>query len=138
MAKPEAEVIEAAGGLVWRVESGQRLLAVVHRRRYDDWTLPKGKRKPGESWTQTALREVREETGLEVRLEDFAGCICYPVKAAAKIVLFWHMTLTGSPDFSPEDVGEVQEARWLTVEQALARFQYADERKLVQEVFHDD
>ena len=55
-----SDLIEAAGGVV--VRDGQ--VALVHRPRYDDWTLPKGKLDPGESFEEAALREVEEETGL--------------------------------------------------------------------------
>ena len=58
MDEPE---VKAAGGVVRR--DGR--IAVVHRPRYDDWSLPKGKLDPGETWEEAALREVREETGLE-------------------------------------------------------------------------
>src|SRR5262249_58956904 len=61
MAKRDAshsEVIRAAGGLVWRESPRGRQIAVVHRPKYDDWTLPKGKLDPGESWQDGAVREV--------------------------------------------------------------------------------
>jgi 8-oxo-(d)GTP phosphatase len=63
-------IIHAAGGLLWREADGQRLLAVVHRPRYDDWTLPKGKLDPGEEFAAAALREVGEETGCHACLEQ--------------------------------------------------------------------
>ena len=59
-----SDLIEAAGGVV--VRDGQ--VALVHRPRYDDWTLPKGKLDPGESFEEAALREVEEETGLRAHL----------------------------------------------------------------------
>ena len=81
------DVIEAAGGLVWCDFSDGRKLAVVHRPRHRDWTLPKGKLGTGERWQDAALREVQEETGLEVRLERFAGSCSYISRRAPKIVL---------------------------------------------------
>ena len=62
----------AAGGILWRDGTGGREIAIVHRPEYDDWTLPKGKVKAGESLTETALREVREETGHKARLGAFS------------------------------------------------------------------
>ena len=59
-----SDPIEAAGGVV--VRDGQ--VALVHRPRYDDWTLPKGKLDPGESFEEAAVREVHEETGVRARL----------------------------------------------------------------------
>ena len=59
------DVIEAAGGAVWRVSGRDRLKVVlIHRPRYNDWSLPKGKLERGETAVQAALREVREETGV--------------------------------------------------------------------------
>ena len=56
-------LVLAAGGVVWRGDAEDPELAVVHRPAYDDWSLPKGKAKPGEHLLVTALREVAEETG---------------------------------------------------------------------------
>ncbi|MFQ5349690.1 MAG: NUDIX domain-containing protein, partial [Thermoanaerobaculia bacterium] len=61
-ADAHSRVIEAAGGILWRRSAGFAELAVIHRPRHRDWSLPKGKRDRGESWQQTALREVVEET----------------------------------------------------------------------------
>ena len=60
-------VVRAAGGVLWRTgEDGTLQTALVHRPKYDDWSLPKGKPDPGEHLLETAVREVREETGLDV------------------------------------------------------------------------
>lgn len=125
----EADVIEAAGGLLWRATPGGRELAVIHRPRYDDWTLPKGHREPGESWQQTALREVGEETGIAARLTGFAGSTAYTVDGVAKVVLFWHMEATGDTTFKPNV--EVNQLAWLTPAEALERLSYPGERELV-------
>ena len=60
------DTIEAAGGVLWRQRNDQREFAVIHRPKYDDWTLPKGKLDPGESHEQAAVREVAEELGEDV------------------------------------------------------------------------
>lgn len=125
----ERGIIEAAGGLLWREAAQGRELALVHRPRYDDWSLPKGKLKAGERWQDAAVREVEEETNCPVRLGEFAGCIGYTVEEAPKVVLFWHMAVTGRCAFRADH--EVDELRWLPVAEALATMTYPAERRLV-------
>ena len=126
----EADVIEAAGGLLWKVTAAGKKLAVIHRPRYDDWTLPKGKREPGERWQQTARREVEEETGIAARLTGFAGSTAYTVNGVAKVVLFWHMEASGETTFQANS--EADRLAWLTPAEALERLSYPDERALLQ------
>jgi 8-oxo-dGTP diphosphatase len=122
-------LIQAAGGLVWRQGADGKELAIIHRRRYQDWSLPKGKLKTGESWRQAALREVREETGCEVLLGDFAGQIDYIVGGTPKRVLFWHMQTVAECQFHPNE--EVDAIEWLSPSRALERLNYAGERALL-------
>lgn len=125
-------VIRAAGGLLWRKVGGRKELAVIQRTRYGgDWTLPKGKLEPGESWQEAALREVQEETRCQVRLGRFAGSVIYPVGDRPKVVLFWNMTVVGDCRFSPSD--EVAALQWLPVKEALKTLDYEGERALVEE-----
>jgi 8-oxo-dGTP diphosphatase len=123
------EVIEAAGGLLWRERDGRRQLAVIHRQRYDDWSLPKGHREAGEDWSDAAVREVREETACEPKLAGYAGCSSYLVGGRPKVVLFWHMELEREGPFSPNV--EVSQVLWLTSEEAMDKLSYAGERRLV-------
>ena len=125
----DSSVIEAAGGLVWRDTPRGKEIALVHRPRYNDWTLPKGKREKNESWEQSALREVREETGLIVRLGDFAGSTSYLVGNRPKIVLFWHMYLGVENAFVPNE--EVDELQWANHAVALVNLSYESERVLL-------
>jgi 8-oxo-dGTP pyrophosphatase MutT (NUDIX family) len=127
----DVDIIQAAGGLVWRASPRGKELAVIHRARYDDWTLPKGKLKHGERWQAAALREVQEETGCRVQLGSFAGCVSYLVGGTPKVTLFWNMTLTGECDFCPSE--EVDELQWLTVQEALARLNYLGEKALIKQ-----
>jgi 8-oxo-dGTP diphosphatase len=103
-------------------------LAVVHRPRYDDWSLPKGKVEPGELLPETAVREVREETGFSVDRGAFAGRYQYDVAAGPKSVFVWHMRAVDDVS-APDD--EVDALAWLPVDAALDRLTYALERDLI-------
>ena len=125
------DVIRAAGALLWQGPPERRLVAVVHRNRYDDWTLPKGKLKDGESWQKAALREVKEETGYDAQILGFAGTVSYEVKGRPKIVRYWHMTAQGEPSELDDEVNEVV---WLPIEQAIERVQYPLEKSLLRQI----
>ena len=86
-------IIQAAGGILCRETQTGKEVMIVHRKRYGDWTLPKGKLKPGESFTDAARREVEEETGCSVDLGEYVGAIGYQVKGIPKVVLFWRMSV---------------------------------------------
>jgi 8-oxo-dGTP diphosphatase len=125
MEEPE---VRAAGGVVRR--DGR--IAVVHRPRYDDWSLPKGKLDPGETWEEAALREVREETGLECELgEELSSTSYRDRKGRSKLVRYWLMEPVGG-EFAPND--EVDELRWLTPAEAAALLTYPRDKELAQEV----
>jgi 8-oxo-dGTP diphosphatase len=126
---PEEAEVKAAGGVV--VRDGR--IAVVHRPRYDDWSLPKGKLDPGESWEECALREVREETGLHCTLAGELSPTRYTDrKGRAKVVRYWRMAVTGSDPFTPDD--EVDELRWLAPGEAAALLTYPHDAELIEEV----
>jgi 8-oxo-dGTP pyrophosphatase MutT (NUDIX family) len=129
---PEAAEVKASGGVVWRRADGAPVeIVVVHRPRYDDWSLPKGKLDRGESWEDAALREVEEEVGLRCRL----GVELPPVhyrdnKGRAKAVRYWLMEpVDGGAPFTPND--EVDEMRWLDVPAAAALLSYPHDAELV-------
>ena len=110
-------MIEAAGGVVWRHGSkGTLKVLLVHRGRYDDWTLPKGKLDPGESHHDAALREVEEETGLRCRAHEELPEVYYEDrKGRPKRVRYWSMEPIDG-EFEPN--AEVDEVRWLTLDGA--------------------
>jgi len=125
-----ANRILAAGGLVARETGAGREYLLVHRRRYGDWCLPKGKLKSGETRKQAALREVREETGYAVEIVSFLGEVRYEVEGVPKIVRFWNMRLLGDSQgfIDPE---EIVEAVWMPGDQALPRLDYPLEKELL-------
>lgn len=129
----QADVILAAGGIVWRDAPRGRELAVIHRPRYHDWTLPKGKLATGERWQKAARREVREETGFDVELREYAGACGYMTRSAPKVVLYWHMEVVGECRFKPEDPAEVDAIEWLTIPEALRKLTHPPERRLLAE-----
>jgi 8-oxo-dGTP diphosphatase len=121
--------VRAAGGVVRR-DGGE--IAVVHRPRYDDWSLPKGKLEPGEQFEDAARREVEEETGLHCRLRRELEPVEYvDRKGRPKLVRYWLMDAldTTAPAFVPN--AEVDELRWCTPDDALALLSYAHDRALV-------
>jgi len=124
----DAEVL-AAGGVVAR-DDGR--IAVIHRPRYDDWSLPKGKLDPGESFEDGAVREVREETGVRARIVGELDSTTYvDRKGRDKLVRWYRMELDGEPAvFAPND--EVDELRWVTPGEAAALLSYERDRALVQ------
>ncbi len=120
-----SDEIQAAGGLV--VRDGEVLL--VHRPRYEDWTLPKGKLDPGETWEQAALREVEEEASVRCRLGRQLPDVHYDHRGRPKRVRYWLMELVEDLGFAPND--EVDEVRWLAPEDALELLSYERDRQLI-------
>jgi 8-oxo-dGTP diphosphatase len=119
------EQVRAAGGVVVR----DGLVAVVHRPRYDDWTLPKGKLDEGESFEEAALREIDEETGLRARLVRELPSVQYEVRGRPKLVRYWLMEVESDAGFVAND--EVDELRWLEPAQGLALLSYDRDREVL-------
>ena len=114
--------VDAAGGVVER--DGRVLL--VHRPRYDDWSFPKGKLDPGESFEHAALREVEEETGLRCTLGRELPSAEYEVRGRPKLVRYWLMTPESEPGFEPNE--ETDELRWVTPDEARELLTYDRDR----------
>jgi len=122
--------IRAAGGVVWRIRDGRVEIALVHRPRYDDWSLPKGKLEPGESELAAAVREVGEELGSRVAVSRRITRIAYDYGTVGKTVTFWVMRHLGG-QFRADD--EVDQVEWLQPKLARDQLTHPIERGVVDE-----
>ena len=112
--------------MLWREDGGQVLVAVVHRPRYEDWTLPKGKLHSGEHPLVAAVREVREETGAEVEVGRRLSSAEYQFGPdAIKQVSYWVMRYLGGEHAAGP---EVDRLRWATVAEATQQLSYPVDR----------
>ncbi|MFN0093115.1 MAG: NUDIX hydrolase [Acidimicrobiales bacterium] len=131
-AAPHGEV-RAAGGVVWRRDPAppHRLeVALVHRPRYDDWSLPKGKLEPGEDDAAAAQREVAEEAGVEGRVGGPLGEVAYrDRKGRPKRVRFFSIEALRVHEREPDE--EVDEVRWVSPAGARAELSYASDREIL-------
>jgi 8-oxo-dGTP diphosphatase len=122
--------IAAAGGvLLSRDQDGTTRVAVIHRPKYMDWSLPKGKLEEGESWREAALREVEEETGYRCEPSTELPQVSYlDRKGRRKLVRYWLMAPVDG-QFEPH--GEVDDLRWVTRDEAEELLTYPHDRDLV-------
>jgi 8-oxo-dGTP diphosphatase len=125
-----AAEVRAGGGVV--IDRRGRVV-LVHRPKYDDWTLPKGKLDPGETFEDAALREVEEETGLRCRLvRELPSSEYSDQKGRSKLVRYWLMEVGADVGFVPGN--EVDELRWVGRNDALALLTYARDQEVLQAV----
>jgi 8-oxo-dGTP pyrophosphatase MutT (NUDIX family) len=124
--------VRAGGGIVWRRHGGPVQILVVHRPRYDDWSLPKGKCDEGESDADCALREVEEETGFACRLGPELPPTHYrDNKGRPKTVRYWAMEpVSGDGRFEPNS--EIDEIRWLPIPEAVNLLSYDHDRPVIE------
>jgi 8-oxo-dGTP pyrophosphatase MutT (NUDIX family) len=124
------DLVQAAGGIVLRRVPGGRIeVALVHRPGKDDWTLPKGKLDPGESYEDCALREVLEETGYRCRLMTFVGFTEYRDRRnRPKVVGYWVMEVLDGEFAVSEEVDDLQ---WLELSVASRALSYGRDRELL-------
>lgn len=119
--------IYAAGAVVWRRVEGKLRILLIHRTKYRDVTLPKGKVDPGEMLAQTAAREVEEETGIRVHLGVPVGVSRYYMRPKRqKVVHYWAAEATEeairASTFVPN--GEIAALEWVTLKKARAQLSY--------------
>lgn len=126
-------MIEAAGVAIFRLGPSDGMgetVAVIHRPHHEDWSLPKGKREPGESLPEAAVREVLEETGLRITLGHPLTTAHYRVEGIDKVVHYWRSNVVEG-EFVASD--EADQLEWMTPAEALQRLTYAHDRALVTE-----
>ncbi|WP_405139247.1 NUDIX domain-containing protein [Nocardia sp. NBC_01388] len=123
--------IPAAGAVLWRyADDGAVEIALVHRPKYDDWSLPKGKLDPGETSLVAAVREVAEETGIRSRLGRYLGHVTYPVTGHRKLkrVDYWAAQILGG---SFESNAEVDVLQWHRTDGLMDALSYPMDRHMV-------
>ena len=128
---PETPVIQAAGAVLWRYSESKKIeIALVHRPRYDDWSLPKGKVEEKESHIACAYREVSEETGFKAVFGPEIGTETYKVPEGKKVVRYWSAQAIGDAEGSV-DANEIDEILWLEVKEAKKKLTLDDDQEIV-------
>jgi len=122
-----SSAISAAGALCWRVVNDRIVVLVVHRTKYGDITIPKGKVDPGETLPQTAVREILEETGLAIALGVPLGVSAYPLRSGReKIVRYWSAEVSDGAiersSFVPNS--EITAIEWVSLKKARGYLTY--------------
>lgn len=126
---PASFEVHAAGAVVWRKAATGIEVAVVHRPRYDDWSFAKGKLDPGESFEVAAVRELAEETGLDVVLgAELPASTYIDHRGRSKLVRWWLAEVAGGR-FVAND--EVDELRWCSPDEAAGLLTYGLDRQLL-------
>ena len=124
--------VVAAGALCWRIRAGALQVLMIHRPRYDDWSWPKGKLDAGETNPECAVREVREEVGLQIRLGIPLPATVYPVASGMKVVHYWAAHVE---DARPKPDGrEVDGVRWCSPEEAARSLTNPSDREPLEEL----
>ena len=129
--------VRAAGGVITRPgPNGVLEVLVVHRPKYDDWSLPKGKAEPDETDEDAAVREVEEETGLRCQLGEELASVRYRDRfGRKKEVRYWRMHVVDEGSWSPND--EIDEKRWIGAAESDTLLTYEADRRLVDQVRGD-
>ncbi|WFE60452.1 NUDIX hydrolase [Micromonospora sp. WMMD712] len=127
---PEGErVIRAAGGVAWRQADGGVLVCLVHRPRYGDWSLPKGKLEPGEHPLLASVREVAEEADVRAVPQVRLPTVRYRSEGRPKVVHYWSMRAVDTGGFQPDT--EVDDIRWLPVGEAARLVSYPHDAEVL-------
>jgi 8-oxo-dGTP diphosphatase len=130
-------VIRGGGSVVWRRGEDDKLeIALIHRPKYNDWTIPKGKCEDGESQITAAFRETIEETGFKVKFSRFLGDVEYQTDEGKKQISYWRAKFQKSVGLPIE--GEVDEVRWFEVNSAVERVSHDSEKEIIQRFLESD
>lgn len=141
-----ADVVLAAGALVWRERGGQLEVLAVHRPRYDDWSWPKGKLDPGETLPECAIREVAEETGEVIALGVPLPTLTYSLGGGkSKVVWYWAAqaieaespAVLARNKVKPAPKHEIDQIVWLDVDQARHLITFPDDLKPLEQLVLD-
>ncbi len=126
------QIILAAGGVLWRINGSRELeIALIHRPRYNDWTLPKGKVDLGESLIQAAFREILEETNIKTRFGRYLGHVEYQVATGLKQVHYWSArAISPISDFIANE--EVDEILWLSAKDAKQKLTRESDQRILE------
>lgn len=136
---PPEESIWAAGCVVARwTDDRKAKYLIVHRPRYDDWSLPKGKLDRGETFLEAARREVEEETGFTVKGPRPIGSVGYLTQAGNPKVVRWWLATVKNGSFTPNH--EVDRIKWVSYRKAIKKLSYRNDRDVIDranDMFHD-
>jgi 8-oxo-(d)GTP phosphatase len=125
------ERIEGAGAVLWQATNdGDVTIAIIHRPRYDDWSLPKGGVDAGESHIQAAFREVLEETGVKAIFGPEIGTVDYEVNGVTKEVRYW-LAEADQYNAATPNPEEVDATEWLSISDAINKLSNSDDREIV-------
>lgn len=128
--------VEACGGIVRKLEGQNQYILLIRKKNSPLWTLPKGHQENDESIQETALREVKEETGFNCRIEKKAGEIQFQYQKNGQNFLekvhYFFMVPIGN--VNAFDTGEIEEIRWVEIEKAPNLLFYQNEKNLVQDI----
>jgi 8-oxo-(d)GTP phosphatase len=125
---PVSEALLSAGAVLWRYGATGTEVLLVHRSKYDDWSLPKGTREPGEHVLLTASREVFEETSVRPVLGPRLGTVAYLAHGRPKQVEYWSGL---SRDGRAAASHEIDAVAWLPLPQALDRLSYVHDADVI-------
>ena len=133
---PTGEEEHSAGGVVYRPAAGGWEVLLVERRRYNDWSLPKGHLERGETHEAAALREIEEETGIAGRITGPLGTIRYPItgrsgRPATKVVTHFLVAALDPAAAPAPQPGEVDTVRWVSLPEAATLLRWPGDREMI-------